>query len=137
MKKKNSKKSLTRTRDLTYIKMIEDVSHDIEPHIKIISNSKGGSDAELHGRVLKEDMQKQINNSQYQISPELKPLEIKFKKCLEDYYNVGKFIEMGIKNNDSNSINNALSYANDGYSIMEDMSKFIEDYMKKNNIQKR
>ena len=134
-------KSLARTRDLAYIKMIEDVSNNIESHTKNIANAKDGQDAELYGRVLKEEMQKQmqeqINNSQYQISPELKPLEIKFKKYLEDYYNVGKLVEIGVKNNDSNSIKDALSYAKDGYSTMEDMSKFVEDYMKKNNIQKR
>lgn len=130
-------KNLIRTRDLAYIKWIEDISYNIESHIKIISNSKDYNDVELHGRMLKEEMQKQIDNSQYQISPELRPLDVDFKKYLENYYNVGKFIEIGVKNNDDNSINMALNYSKDASNIMEDISKIVEDYMKKNNIKKR
>ena len=130
-------KSLIRTRDLAYIKSIEKISDNIESHITIISNSRDNNEVELHGRILKEEMQKQINNNQPQISPELRLVEIEFKKYLEDYYNVGKFIEIGAKNNDNNSINIALNYYKDAYNIMEAMSKLVEDYMKKNDVKKK
>ena len=81
-------------------------------------------------------MQKQINNNQSQISPELRSLDVKFKRYLDDYYNVGKFIEIGAKNNDNNSINTALKYSQDAYDITETLSKLVEDYMKKNDVKK-
>ena len=131
-------KSVIRTRDLAYIKMIEDVSNDIEPHIKIITNSKDNNDVELHARLLKEQMQYDINKTeQLQVSPELGQLTIEFKKYLADYYNTGRFIEIGIKNNDSDSINKAIDYSKDGYRVMEDISKLVEDYMKKNDVKRK
>lgn len=120
-------KNVIKTRDLAYIKSINDISNNIESHIQTIANSRDYNVTELHGRILKEEMQKHINNDEYQISPELRPLEVEFKKYLIDYYNVGKFLEIGIKNNDNNSINMALNYSRDGYNAMEDMSKLIKD----------
>lgn len=126
-------KSVIRTRDLVYIKWIEYTSNDIEQHIKIIADSKNNNDVELHARLLKEQMQYNINKTeQFQTSPELEQLTIEFKNYLADYYNTGRFIEIGIKNSDNDSINEAINYSKDGYIAMEDISKLVEDYMKKN-----
>lgn len=128
-------KSVIRTRDIAYIKWIEDVSNDVEPHIKIIADSKDNNNAELHARLLKEQMQYDINKTeQFQTSPELGPLTVELKKYIADYYNTGRFIEIGVKNNDSDSIDKAINYSKDGYIVMEDISKLVKDYMKKNNV---
>ena len=83
-------------------------------------------------------MQYDINKTeQLQVSPELGQLTIEFKKYLADYYNTGRFIEIGIKNNDSDSINKAIDYSKDGYRVMEDISKLVEDYMKKNDVKRK
>ena len=37
---------------------------------------------------------------------------------------------------DSDSINKAINYSKDGYRVMEDISKLVEDYMRKNNIKR-
>lgn len=134
-KEEKFQESILRTRDLAYIEWIGNVSNDIEQHIKPITDPKDSNSAELHARLLKEQMQYDISKTeQLQTSPGLEPLTIEFKKYLKDYYNTGRLIEIGIKNDDSDSMNKAINYSKDGYGAMEDISKIVEDYMKKNNV---
>lgn len=134
-KEEKFQESILRIRDLAYIKWIGNVSNDIESHIKTIADPKDSNSAELHARLLKEQMQYDIiRTEQLQTSPELEPLTVEFKKYLTDYYNTGRLIEIGIKSNDRDSIDKAINYSKDGYGAMEDISKLVEDYMKKNNV---
>ena len=93
--------------------------------LKILSSDMFGiSDAasvydmksmEIHGRYLKEDSQKYLNEiEQYKLSPLLKPSADELKKALENFILAGKYTEQGAINLDADYFSLATDYTLEG-----------------------
>lgn len=125
-------KGMIRTRDDQFIKFIESSSANIENHLANISNNKERdyNISRMHGIFLQEDIKIYMNQSKdLNISPELEPILNEFQRYLENYYNVGKYIVMGLENSNDNYMQTAINYSEKGYENMGNISKGIERYM--------
>lgn len=79
-----------------------------------ISNADSNIDFEnmaISGRYLKEDSQMYLDElNKLNISPSYMPMADEYKKALENFYLMGKYIELGAKNVDVESLELSESY---------------------------
>lgn len=121
--------------DIKFLKWANMVSESMRSHILDIANATKIDDydnLEKYGKSLQRDTALYLNQSiQLNVSSTVKPVLGDIQKSLENYEIVGKYIEIGGKNRDSDSLYTAANYAKQAEDHMRNASVGVQNHVYK------
>lgn len=121
--------------DLAFLKWANMVSESMRSHILDIASATKIDDynnLEKYGKSLQKDTVLYLNQSrQFNTSSTIKPILGEIQKSLENYEIVGKYIEIGGKNRDKDSLYTAVDYAEKASGYMRNASVEVQNHIYK------
>lgn len=121
--------------DLAFLKWANMVSESMKSHMLNIANATKSDDydnLEKYGKYLQQDTVLYLNQSrQLDVSPTVKPILGNMQKSLENYNIVGKYVEIGAKNRDNESLYTAADYSKLAADYIRDASVEVQNHVYK------